>query len=154
MNVGDLAFGENALTVTIRRSKTDQEARGRKVGIPFGSDKATCPVRAVKAWLAAGAIDRGPVFRPVNRHGHVASGRLTGHAVRHVVRRCAQAAGLNPAGLSGHSLRAGLATAAAKAGKSVLSIQRQTGHKSIAMVSRYVREGELFADNAAIGIGL
>ncbi|MHB8420600.1 MAG: site-specific integrase [Myxococcales bacterium] len=149
LNVGDLELGEDGLTVTLRRSKTDQEGAGRKVGVPFGSDKATCPVRAVRAWLASlGDGARGPLFRRVDRWGTVGKGRMTGQAVWRVVRRVAGS------DFSGHSLRAGLATAAAKAGKSTLAIQKQTGHKSLAMVSRYVRDASLFEDNAAAGIGL
>ena len=148
LNVGDLDFGDDGLTVTIRRSKTDQEGQGRKLGVPFGSDKTTCPVRAVRAWLELASLDKGPVFRPIDRHGNVKGDRLTGHAVRDIVRRIAGA------DFSGHSLRAGLATAAAKAGKSAHAIMKQTGHKSLAMVSRYVRDAELFTDNAASGIGL
>jgi integrase len=70
------------------------------------------------------------------------------------VKTRAEEAGLAADKISSHSLRAGLATAAARAGKSMTAIQRQTGHKSIAMVARYVRDGTLFTDNAASGIGL
>ncbi len=149
LNVGDLDVGDDGVTVTLRRSKTDQEGAGRKVGVPFGSDKATCPVRAVRAWLdLLGESARGPLFRRVDRWGTVGKGRMTGQAVWRIVRRIAGD------DFSGHSLRAGLATAAAKAGKSALAIQKQTGHKSIAMVARYVRDAKLFDDNAASGIGL
>ncbi len=153
LDVRDLAFTEDGLTVTLRRSKTDQEGAGREVGIPYGGDKATCPVRTARAWLAAaekaaGAPLAGPLFRPIDRHGNLGAERLSDHAVWAVVKRAAGSE------FSGHSLRAGLATTAAKAGKSALAIQRQTGHKSLAMVGRYVRSASLFDDNAASGIGL
>ena len=80
--------------------------------------------------------------------------RLTGRAVALAVKRAAADAGLDPRGYSGHSLRAGFVTAAVKAGKSLPSIMRQTGHRSAQMVIRYAREAELFSDNAAAGIGL
>lgn len=64
----------------------------------------------------------------------------------------AEAAGLDPSRLSGHSLRSGLATAAAKARKSERSIMAQTGHRSAQMVRRYIRDGELFSENAAAGL--
>lgn len=154
LEVRDLAFAEDGLEVTLRRSKTDQEGKGSKKGIPYGSDPKTCPVRAVRAWLEASGIAEGPVFREVTRHGHVEAAPLSGRSIARVVKRSAEAAGLDPAGFSGHSLRAGLATAAAKAGKSTHAIMRQTGHKSADMVARYVREASLFEDNAAAGIGL
>ena len=152
--VEDLAFTADGLEVTLRRSKTDQEGAGFKVGVPFGSDPATCPVRAVKAWLEAAQLTAGPLFREVTRHGHVEAAALAGGSIARIVKRSAEAAGLNSATFSGHSLRAGLATAAAKAGKSTHAIMRQTGHKSADMVARYVREASLFSDNAAAGIGL
>jgi hypothetical protein len=103
-------------------------------------------VRAVQAWLEAASITEGPVFRGVNRHGDVQPGRLSGYAVALVVKRYAAAAGLDPARYAGHSLRAGLATAAAIGGTSERSIMRQTGHKSVAMVRRYIRDGNLFRE--------
>jgi integrase len=154
LEVEDLAFTEDGLEVTLRRSKTDQEGKGEKKGIPCGSDPATCPVRAVKAWLEAVKLEAGPVFREVTRHGRMKAAALAGRSVARVVKRSAKAAGLDAAKYSGHSLRAGLATAAAKAGKRTETIMRQTGHKSADMVARYVREASLFTDNAAAGIGL
>ena len=94
-------------------------------------------------------IEAGPVFRPVDRHGRVASERLSGEAVSLVVKERVAAAGIDPTGFSGHSLRAGFATSAVQAGVSTLKIRSQTGHASDAMLARYVRDGELFVDNAA-----
>ena len=153
LDVADLAWTRDGLEVTVRRSKTDQEGAGRKVGIPYGGNPATCPVRAVRAWLDEAAIVEGPVLRSVDRHGHI-GGRLSDRAVALVVQRHAAAHGLDPAKVGGHSLRAGLATSAAKAGKSERAIMAQTGHRSVAMVRRYIRDASLFSDNAAAGIGL
>jgi len=89
------------------------------------------------------------VFRPVDRHGRVVSKRLSGEAVSLVVKERVAAACIDPAGFSGHSLRAGFATSAVQAGVSTLKIRSQTGHASDAMLARYVRDGELFVDNAA-----
>src|SRR5690606_36658359 len=69
LDVADLDFGADGLTVTLRRSKSDQEGAGRKVGIPFGSDPATCPVRSLKAWLEVAGISKGAAFCSVSRHG-------------------------------------------------------------------------------------
>jgi integrase len=151
LDVDDVTWGDDGLTVTLRRSKTDQEGEGRKVGIPFGSTPQTCPVRMLKGWLEAAGHTEGPLFRPARGRG-VGVTRLSDKAVARLVKRAAEAAGLDPARLSGHSLRSGLATAAAKAGKSERSIMAQTGHRSAQMVRRYIRDGELFSENAAAGL--
>lgn len=144
----DMETARQGLIVTIRRSKTDQEGAGRRIGIPLGRTRH-CPVAAVEAWLSASAIDTGPLFRPITRHGHLAKNPLTGDAVSVLLRERLAAAGIDPEGYSGHSLRAGFATSAAQAGVSTLKIRAQTGHASDAMLARYVREGELFSGNAA-----
>lgn len=154
LDASDLAWTSDGLEVTIRRSKTDQEGAGRKVGIPYGGNPATCPVRAVRAWLDAAGITDGPVFRSVSRHGRVSAERLSDRAVALVVQRHAAAHGLDADRFGGHSLRSGLATTAAKAGKSERAIMAQTGHRSVTMVRRYIRDASLFSDNAAAGIGL
>jgi integrase len=144
----DIERVRQGMIITLRRSKADQEGAGRKVGIPFGRTRH-CPVLALDRWLAVSAIETGAVLRPVDRHSHVARGRLSGEAVSIVVKERVAAAGMDPTGFSGHSLRAGFATSAAQAGVSSLKIRAQTGHASDAMLARYVRDGELFANNAA-----
>ena len=125
----DVAETPDGLKLRIRRSKTDQEAVGRTVGVPYGSQRQTCPVRAWGDWLAASGITEGPAWRPVTRHGHLGDQRLSDRAVSEIVKRSAEQAGLDPADYSGHSLRAGLITAAAAAGVPTHVIQRQSGHK-------------------------
>jgi integrase len=154
LDVADLAFVPSGVVVTLRRSKTDQEGQGRKIGIPLGLFVATCPVRALRAWLEHAELVSGPIFRPVDRHANIKPDRLTSHAVARIVKRCAGKAGLDPSLFSGHSLRAGLATAAAAAGADDRSIQKQTGHKSRAMLDKYIRDGQLFRENAAGVVGL
>lgn len=149
--VSDLTFTSEGLTVMLRKSKTDQEGQGRKVGLPYGSASATCPVRSMQAWLELSGIKEGAVFRSVNRHGGIGAA-LSGIDVARIVKRSAEAVGLDPKLFAGHSLRAGLATTAAKAGKQAHAIMKQTGHKSVAMVNRYIRDAELFSDNAAAGL--
>ena len=61
----DCAFGKDGLTITLRRSKVDQEAQGRKVGIPYGSNPETCPVRVLQAWLEQSGTTVGPLFRSI-----------------------------------------------------------------------------------------
>jgi integrase len=150
----DLAFGSSGLVITLRRSKTDQEGAGRKIGLPYGSDPVTCPVRAALAWLETSGISQGPVFRYINRHGQMQPGRLSDRAVAEVVKRCAVAAGLGRTKFSGHSLRAGFCTAAAIGGATERAIMNQTGHRSTNMVRRYIPDGNLFRENAATRLGL
>ena len=159
LNVDDLKFTEEGLTVTIRSSKTDQQGVGRAVGIPYASALPVCAVRAVRKWLDVAATVEGlswaldgrlPVFRALDRTGR--GNRLSGHAVAETVKRHVKRAGLDADAYSGHSLRAGFATSAAKAGKTDRAIMRQTGHKSAAMLARYIREVGLFDDNAAAGL--
>jgi integrase len=154
LDMDDCAFGKDGLTVTLRRSKVDQEGQGRKIGIPYGSNPDTCPVRTVQAWMEAAGVAAGPLFRSINRHGRLKPGRLSGIDVARVTKKLAARAGLDPAKYAGHSLRAGHATSAAIAGASERSIMRQTGHRSVQMVRRYIRDGSLFRENSAGKLGL
>src|SRR5713101_6237524 len=95
LDVADIQFTDDGLVVTLRRSKTDQEGEGRKVGIPHGSKPQTCPVRALRAWLEAAGISEGPLFRSVNRHGKLGAAALSGRAVAIVVKHAAELAGLD-----------------------------------------------------------
>ena len=144
----DIVPVRRGIEITIRASKTDQEKAGRKIGIPHGRTRH-CPVAALDAWLASSGIDHGSVFRPIDRHGHIQRERLSGEAVSQIICRHVAAAGIDPAGFSGHSLRAGFATSAVQAGASTSKIRAQTGHASDAMLARYVRDGDLFIGNAA-----
>lgn len=154
LDVEDLATVDEGLLVNLRSSKTDQEGRGRRVEIVYGSSVATCPVRAVRAWLAVSAITRGAVFRPVDRHGRIGANRLSERAVALVVKRHALGLGLVATGYAGHSLRRGMATTAAKGGASERTIMRTTGHTSAATVRGYIEDGELFSDPASKYLGL
>lgn len=154
LNVEDIEVNREGLVIHLRKSKTDQEGLGRKIGIPYGSNIESCPVRSYQAWIEASGIKDGAIFRHVNRHGKMQDGRLSDKAVALVVKRCALAAGLDPKKYAGHSLRAGLATTAAMLGKSERAIMAQTGHRSVNMVRKYIRDGSIFRDNAAAGIGL
>ena len=154
LNFADITEGTDGLTVRLRRSKTDQEGAGRNVGIPYGSNLATCPVRAWRAWLELSSITEGPAFRPVDRHGRIGITRLSPPAVALVLKRHASRAGLDPSEVAGHSLRAGLATSAAAADVPERVIAEQTGHRGTAMLRRYIREGSLFRENAASAVGL
>jgi site-specific recombinase XerD len=150
----DLETTADGLIVRLGRSKTDQERQGRPVALPYGSDPATCPVRALRAWLGQAGITSGPVFRAVDRCGLASGKALHADSVAYLVKRAAGRAGLETTEYAGHSLRAGLATQAAMNGASELAIMKQTGHRSLATVRKYIREGSLFRDNAATKLGL
>jgi site-specific recombinase XerD len=154
LSVDDCGFSNDGLTVSLRHSKTDQEGAGRKVGIPYGSNPQTCPVRSVHAWLEAAAIAEGPVFRSIDRHGHLKPAALRGLDVARIIKKLADRAGLDARKFAGHSLRAGHATTAAIGGASERSIMNQTGHRSVQMVRRYIRDGSLFRENSGGKLGL
>jgi integrase len=157
LNLADVRITAQGLVVTVRKSKTDQEGKGRRVGIPPGKEEATCPVAALQAWqetLRAVGVKSGALFRYVDRHGNITQTRSSGYCVARVVKRAVLATGRDPALYAGHSLRAGLATAAAIGGASDRAIMRATGHKSRKMLDRYIRDAELFRDSAATSAGL
>jgi integrase len=154
LDAGDVEETSEGLVVTVRRSKTDQEGVGRRIGVPYGSNPSTCPVRAWRAWRLKASITEGPLFRGIDRHGNIAEGRLSDRAVALTVKRRAEAAGIKPDTVSGHSLRAGLATSAAAAGVSERAIAATTGHKSMTVLRGYIRDGSLFTENAAAAVGL
>jgi site-specific recombinase XerD len=147
LDVENVKADPDGLVLYLRRSKGDQEGQGESVGIAFGSDPTTCPVRAINAWLDASALKTGPLFPSARGR------RLARRDVNRIVKRCAKRAGLMGR-ISGHSLRSGLITTAVKAGRSLPSIQRQSRHKDIATLMGYIRHADVLKDNASAGIGL
>jgi site-specific recombinase XerD len=152
LNLGDIEWTTEGALVTIRRSKTDQEGLGRRVGIPRGD--IACPVTALEAWLEAAGIGEGAVFRRVfnRRAQRVGNQRLAARNVASVVKAAAAKLGFDPATFGGHSLRSGLVTTAVKRGVNLMKVCDQTGHKSLEMLRVYTRDAELFAGNAAAGL--
>jgi len=61
ITLGDVEEVPEGLLVRLVRSKTDQEAAGRRVEIVYGTDATTCPVRAYRAWLGVSGITEGPI---------------------------------------------------------------------------------------------
>jgi integrase len=139
------------VVITIPRSKTDQEGQSRQVAIPHGQN-TICPVRALDQWLERAGISKGPMFRPVTRRGHVLPGRLSGDSIASIVKQRVRAIGLDPTRYSGHSLRAGFVTSAARAGTPAWRIKAQTGHASDALVGRYIRLSDPLAAASAMAI--
>jgi site-specific recombinase XerD len=148
LDTQDLQFVKEGLVIHLRRSKTDQHGQGRNIAVPYGRTSA-CPIKAVQIWLEHSCISTGSIFRSVNKGGLVQPERLTTQSVALILKGYAQAAGLNPKEISGHSLRSGLVTSAAQIGVAAHKIQQQTGHRSMEMLHRYIRDANLFENNPA-----
>ncbi len=148
VKVEDLEFTAQGIILTLPRSKTDQTGQGRKIGIPKGRGRI-CPVMAVNEWIVQLGADEGFLFRAVSKGRRIGDEKLSDRAVADIIKHYAAQAGLNPERYSGHSLRSGLATSAAQHGISSWKIRQQTGHKSDTMLARYIRDGDIFTDNAA-----
>jgi site-specific recombinase XerD len=150
LNVADIQEVPEGLRVTIRRGKTDPEGRGAVIAIVRG--EVACPVSALRDWLRAAEITDGPLFRPIRRGGHVQNTRLTDRTVATIVKSYAEQAGFDPMLFSGHSLRAGFLTSAAKRGASLFKMMASSRHRSIETLSAYVRDQELFKEHAGSGL--
>ncbi len=155
----------DGLAIHLGVTKTDQTGEGDVIGIPYGANVETCPVRTYKAWLAASEITTGPAFRAIDRHGHMATAAISDKAVATIVKRTVVAgeilrgaspgeADITARRFAGHSLRAGLATSAAANDAPGHTIQRQLRHKRFDTTQGYIRSGELFKKNAAGMAGL
>jgi site-specific recombinase XerD len=151
LNVEDLEFcGDLGVKLTIRKSKTDQEARGRVVAVARGIE--ACPVRALQDWLSGAGIERGPVFRPIGKGNRIGQKALTDRSIANIVKAYAGRAGFDPEKFAGHSLRRGFLTAGANAGKGLFKLMAQSGHRSVETVRTYIQDSELFKDNASAGL--
>jgi len=154
IEVSDISYSKAGLVIDLRRSKTDQQARGLQVGIPFGENAATCPVRALRRWLKESRVKSGRLFRAISRHGHISPRGLNRASIGWILKRAAQRAGMKTRPLGGHSLRAGCVTQAAMNGANEWDIMRQTGHKSAETLAKYIRIGQMFTHNAAASLGI
>ena len=154
LTLANLSFPDEGLVVFLARSKTDQEGQGVKKAIPYGARPSTCPVRAVRDWLDVLGVSSGPVFRRVYADGRIGTAALSDRSVALIVKKRALQAGLDPTRFAGHSLRSGFATQAAISGASERAILRQGNWASEKMARRYIRDANLFRDNAAGQIGL
>lgn len=153
LNREDIKIIKEGIVVNLKKSKTDQAGSGREIAIPYGSIPITCPVRALQGWIQSAGIEAGPIFRPINKHGQIIPKALTSHSVALIIKRNQHIAS-RAQHFSGHSLRAGFATAAAIAGVPEHIIMRQTGHKKSDTIKRYIRLGNMWKENAASKVGL
>jgi site-specific recombinase XerD len=144
--VDDVERSPEGMRVLIRRSKTDQAGEGYTISVPRGAKLLV--VEALEAWLVAGAIRTGPLFRPIGKGGRVNTVALTDHAVAAIVKRYAGAAGLDPTMFSGHSLRTGFVTSALEHGADVLKVMDVTRHRDIKTLKVYDRRARGFKNHA------
>ncbi len=148
INHDELEFVPEGLKITLRRSKTDQYGEGLLKGLPYFTNENYCPVMNLKKWLELSKITSGPVFRRFNKGSTLTSNRLTDQTVVLLIKNYLKLAGIENSDFSGHSLRAGFATVAAESGADERSIMTMTGHKTTQMVRRYIREANIFKNNA------
>ena len=144
----DLEFVPEGLKITIKRSKTDQLGEGMMKGLPFFSNPEYCPVINLKKWLELSKIKSGPIFKRFAKGSSITNYRLTDQTVVLLIKKYLSMAGIDNSNFSGHSLRSGFATVAAESGADERSIMSMTGHKTTQMVRRYIREANIFKNNA------
>jgi site-specific recombinase XerD len=144
----DLEFVTEGVKIIIKRSKTDQFGEGMIKGIPYFSNKTFCPVLHLKKWIDLSYIKSGPLFRKFNKGYGLSNKRLTDQTVALLLKSYLTEAGIENKNYSGHSLRSGFATASAESGADERSIMAMTGHKTTQMVRRYIKEANLFKNNA------
>jgi len=160
LTTSDVEFIEDeGVNVYVRRSKADQEGTGLVKGLPYGSNKETCPVTALRQWLQAAEKQvegpfEGDIFRRFYRGESIGPSAMTAQYVSKVLKRHAESAGLDPDEYSADSLRAGFSTQAIRAGKSERRVKEHSGHESWETFNQYVEEAGIFQDNPAEGIGL
>ena len=148
INLEDLEFVFEGLKINIKRSKTDQFGEGFTKGIPYFENYLYCPVKNLKNWLNISKIKEGPVFVRFIKGSKISNIRLTDQSVALIIKEYLTKAGIDSKNYSGHSLRSGFATSAAEAGAEERSIMAMTGHKSTEMVRRYIKDANLFKNNA------
>ncbi|MDA7459983.1 tyrosine-type recombinase/integrase [Candidatus Pelagibacter ubique] len=148
LNYDDLDFVPEGLKINIKRSKTDQFGEGFTKALPYFDSSQYCPVISLKNWLDISKITSGPVFRRFLKGSKLSENRLTDQTVAILIKEYLNLAGISSENYSGHSLRSGFATSAAESGVEERNIMAMTGHKSTEMVRRYIKEANLFKNNA------
>ena len=148
LDYDDLDFVPEGLKISIRRSKTDQFGEGMIKALPYFDSSQYCPVVSLKDWITVSKINSGSLFRRFSKGSRLTENRLTDQTIALLIKEYLQLAGINNKNYSGHSLRSGFATSAAESGAEERSIMSMTGHKSTEMVRRYIKEANLFKNNA------
>ena len=148
LNLEDLEFVTEGLKIKITKSKTDQFGEGFVKGLPHFDNSQFCPVVSIKKWIKFSNINSGPLFRRFNKGSNLSEKRLTDQSVALIIKKYLELAGIDSKNYSGHSLRSGFATSAAEAGAEERNIMAMTGHKSPEMVRRYIKDANIFKNNA------
>jgi integrase len=154
LHTSDVHFVEKGLELWLRSSKIDQTAEGRLVGVEPGEHEATCPVRALRAWLTIRGDWDGPLFLRFDSVFRLTSIGLVprGDALYTCLKKALGAIGENPRNFGAHSLRAGMITEASKNGASEASIKQRTGHKCSQTLQGYIRPAHIFDFNPLKGV--
>ena len=132
----DLEFVEEGVKIFVKRSKTDQSGEGMTKAIPYFDNINFCPVKALNKWVVEAELKEGKIFN------------ISDKSVALIIKKYANYAGLDAHRYAGHSLRSGFATSTAESGAEERNIMAMTGHKSSEMVRRYIKEANLFKNNA------
>ena len=148
LDYDDLDFVSEGLKINLKRSKTDQFGEGLVKGLPYFDNQQYCPVVSIQRWIEISKITSGPIFRRFIKGSKLSENRLTDQSVALIIKKYLKLAGIDNKNYSGHSLRSGFATSAAESGVEERSIMAMTGHKSTEMVRRYIKEANLFKNNA------
>ena len=148
LDFDDLDFVEEGLKINIKRSKTDQFGAGSTKGLPYFENSQYCPVVSIQKWIEISKINSGALFRRFTKGSNLSEKRLTDQTVALLIKEYLGLAGIDNTNYSGHSLRSGFATSAAEAGAEERTIMAMTGHKSTEMVRRYIKNADLFKNNA------
>jgi site-specific recombinase XerD len=144
----DLEFVQEGLKIRLKRSKTDQFGEGSLKGLPYFDNSQFCPVVSISKWIEISKINSGPLFRRFTKGLKLSENRLTDQTVALLIKKYLKIAGIDSKNYSGHSLRSGFATSAAESGAEERTIMTMTGHRSTEMVRRYIKEANLFKNNA------
>ena len=148
LDYDDLDFVPEGVKIDIKKSKNDQFGEGSVKALPYFDNSKYCPVVSLKRWISISEINSGSLFRRFLKGSKLSEKRLTDQTVALLIKEYLQLAGIDSKNYSGHSLRSGFATSAAEAGAEERSIMAMTGHKSTEMVRRYIKEANLFKNNA------
>ena len=148
LDFDDLEFVNEGVKIRLKRSKTDQYGEGAMKGIPYFDNLQYCPVISIQRWIEVSKINSGPLFRRFRKGSNLSENRLSDQTVALLIKDYLEFAGIDSKNYSGHSLRSGFATTAAEAGAEERSIMAMTGHKSTEMVRRYIKEANVFKNNA------
>ena len=148
LDYDDLDFVTEGLKINLRRSKTDQFGEGMVKALPYFDNSQYCPVVSLKKWIDISKINSGSLFRRFSKGSKLSMNRLSDQTVALLIKEYLKLTGIDSKNYSGHSLRSGFATSAAEAGVEERNIMAMTGHKSTEMVRRYIKEANLFKNNA------